>query len=76
MEKLGFLTQATGNCEKCGVSFGYLDTVPAVSVVCDRCGKKMNLCRRCKAKGCSCGGKFLDAWEKFERDHPGGTILF
>jgi len=54
----------SGKCEKCGTEFGQLDTVQSTNVECNKCGKKYIICRHCKKKGCECGGKLLDAWDK------------
>jgi len=53
-----------GNCEKCGSGFGPIDTLQSTNVECSKCKKKVTICKSCKNKGCDCGGKFLDAWDK------------
>ncbi len=53
-----------GKCEKCGSNFGPIDTVQSTNVECSKCKIKVKVCRSCKTKGCDCGGKFLDAWDK------------
>ena len=67
---------AKGSCEKCKISFGPLDTIQYVGVNCGTCDTKRQLCGRCKAAGCGCGGTFLDARERFEKAHPGQSIIF
>lgn len=67
---------AKGSCDQCHTPFGPIDMIQSVGVTCDACETKRQLCRRCKAEGCACGGHFLDAWERFERENPGQTILF
>jgi hypothetical protein len=53
-----------GKCEKCGSEFGPMDTVQSTNVECTKCKKEVTICNSCKNKGCDCGGKFLDAWDK------------
>jgi len=53
-----------GKCEKCGFSYGHLDTVQSTSVECSKCKKITTVCRPCKEKGCECGGKLLDTFDK------------
>jgi hypothetical protein len=67
---------ATGSCEKCKTQFAPLDMIQTVIVQCDMCGTHAKLCRRCKAAGCACGGHFLDARQRFEREHPGESVMF
>jgi hypothetical protein len=54
-----------GNCEKCGCEFGQQDSLQSTNVECSMCKEVKKLCVRCKSKGCKCGGKYLDAWDKF-----------
>jgi hypothetical protein len=61
------LMQINGSCEGCQTKFGHLDTVQSASVTCSKCGKEEDLCRMCKYRGCSCVGKFEDAWDKNPR---------
>ena len=70
------LIRATGKCDVCGAKFGGFDTVQSVRVTCDSCGKHHDCCGECKSKGCSCGGKLLDAWESFEKKNLGNPIMF
>ncbi len=58
------LTVQSGKCKKCRSEFGPLDTVQSTNVECSKCKKQITLCRTCKEKGCECGGKLLDAWDK------------
>ena len=58
------LITQTGKCEKCSFEFGPLDTIQSTNVDCNKCKKKKILCIKCKEKGCECGGKYLDAWDK------------
>lgn len=53
-----------GKCEKCGSEFGPSDTVQSTNVECSKCKKKLIACRTCKEKGCECGGKLLNAFDK------------
>ena len=53
-----------GNCSKCNSAFGSMDTVQSTNVECSNCRKKIKVCQNCKKKGCGCGGKLLDAWDK------------
>ena len=53
-----------GNCKKCGSEFGSLATVQSTNVECSKCKKEVIVCHNCKEKGCECGGKLLDAWDK------------
>ena len=54
----------TGNCTKCGIAFGSMDTIQSTEVKCSKCKKTVIVCRTCKEKGCNCGGRLLDAWEQ------------
>lgn len=54
----------SGNCSKCGSVFGPMDTVQSTNVECSKCKKKVTVCKSCKNKGCDCGGKLLDTWDK------------
>jgi hypothetical protein len=67
---------AKGSCDQCKIPFGPLDMIQSVGVDCETCDTKRSLCRRCKAAGCECGGRFLDARERFEKEHPGNSIIF
>jgi DNA-directed RNA polymerase subunit RPC12/RpoP len=58
------LIKQTGKCEKCGTEFGPMDTQQSTNVECSKCNKRITVCRSCKEKGCVCGGKLLDAWDK------------
>lgn len=60
----GFLIKQEGKCSQCGADYGPADTVQSTNVSCNRCRKTVVVCRKCKAKGCKCGGRLLDAWEK------------
>ena len=60
----GFLMKQNGNCSQCGSDFGASDTVQSTEVSCSRCGIKVVVCKKCKEKGCKCGGKLLDPWDK------------
>lgn len=53
-----------GNCEKCGSEFGPLDTLQSTNVECSKCNKQVVVCRSCKEKGCECGAKLMDDWDK------------
>lgn len=70
------LVMATGKCDKCGIEFGSGDTMQSVGVTCKKCDKQFKRCRNCKAKGCACGGKLLDAWEDFAEKKPGVRVIF
>jgi len=50
----------TVKCEKCGSKFSSISTIAE----CSKCKKIVTLCESCKNKGCDCGGKFLDVWNK------------
>jgi hypothetical protein len=67
---------AKGSCDKCKTQFGPLDMIQSVVLECAACGTQARLCRRCKAAGCDCGGQLLDARERFEKEHPGQSIMF
>ncbi len=54
----------SGNCSKCGSVFGRFDSVQSTNVECSKCKKKVTICNSCKNKGCDCGGKLLNAWDK------------
>jgi len=58
------LINQNGNCSKCSSVFGPMDTVQSTNVECSKCKKKITICKSCKNRGCDCGGKFLDAWDK------------
>lgn len=58
------LIKQKGKCEKCGTEFGSMDTVQSTNVECSKCKKKVTICSSCKNKGCDCGGKYLDDWDK------------
>lgn len=58
------LIQAKGNCSKCGCAFGQLDTLQSTNVECSKCKVKIVVCKSCKLKGCKCGGRLLDPWDK------------
>ncbi len=59
------LVIAKGNCVKCGSEFGSMDTVQSVHVECDRCKTEKQLCEKCKAEGCVCGGNYLNVFDKY-----------
>ena len=54
-----------GRCPKCGSEFGPLETIQSTHVECSKCKKEVIVCHACKEKGCECGGKYLDAWDKY-----------
>ena len=58
------LVTQIGNCSKCESAFGTSETIQSTHVECDNCKKKVIVCKTCKNKGCDCGGKLLDAWDK------------
>lgn len=53
-----------GNCAKCGSGYGPMDTLQSTNVECSKCKKIVTVCHSCKKKGCDCGGKLFDAWDK------------
>jgi len=59
-----FLVVQRGKCEECGAEFGTSETLQSTNVECNNCNKKKVVCRKCKIKGCECGGKLLDSWDK------------
>jgi hypothetical protein len=59
------LIKPTGKCTKCGTDFGLHKTERSVQTECNSCKKKSNLCGKCKAQGCYCGGRFQNTFDKF-----------
>lgn len=58
------LIKAKGRCQNCNTEFGPHDVMQSVNVKCDNCGLSFKFCKSCKEKGCNCGGKLEDVWDK------------
>jgi predicted Zn-ribbon and HTH transcriptional regulator len=61
----GMLIRKDEKCEKCGSEFGQWDTVQSTNVECNKCHKKEILYSACKKRGCECGGKLLNVFDKY-----------
>ena len=59
------LIRQSGKCEKCGSEFESMDTVQSTNVECSKCKKEITVCSSCKERGCECGGKLLNTFDKY-----------
>jgi DNA-directed RNA polymerase subunit RPC12/RpoP len=57
------LVQYFGECNRCGSSVN--STIQDVSVTCQKCGYKSEMCELCKNKGCpKCGGRLRSEMDR------------